>query len=353
MKPNTSHQKAGQWATFSVIALSSANLLFATPQSAPSGESEIGEFIQMDISADKRLQGAEMNVRIENGIAIISGTAKTLAQTERASARAIASDGVNVVLNQVGIVPESSSNIVEKAKAALRKQKIFRADQVVVTANGSRVSLAGKVGVLDEKDLAREIVSEIPGVTAIDNDLTVTFEGIREDAQIAEQLHFLIKDDPLYEGLDLTATVKSGTVSLSGEVGSRGEYDRLVRRSYVTGIIDVQISGLSINSDLAMEGLADKEYSQDQSLEALKAALAIDSRINANLIETKMADGVITLKGSVGQIAESDAVETTARGIPGVLRVENELKIVRGGEIAGTNREFKSASAPPLMKPRR
>ena len=351
MKPKTSHQKAGQWATFSVIAISSANLLFATPQSAPSGESEVGEFIQMDISSDKKLQGSEMNVRIENGIAIISGTAVTLAQIERATARAIASEGVKVVLNQVSIASDPSSNIAEKAKTALRKQKIFLADGVVVSAQGSRISLSGKVGALDEKDLAREIVSEIPGVVAIDNNLVVTFEGIREDSQIASQLRFMINDDPLYEGLHLVANVKSGTVSLSGEVGSRGEYDRLVRRSYVTGITDVQVSALSINTDLAMEGLADKEYSQDQSMEALKAALNVDSRIDAKTIQPEMSVGVVTLKGSVPNIAASDAVESTARGIPGILRVSNELKIDGGTEIAAARGGLKFASVAPLMKP--
>ncbi len=327
-------------------------MVFATPQAAPSGDSEIAEFIQMDVSADQKLRGSEINVRIENEIAILTGDARSLAQVERASSRAIASDGVSVVLSQLKIAPESESAVTENAKSALRKQRIFRADDVVASVSGNRVSLTGRVGTLDEKDLAREIVSEVPGVAAIDNNLVVTFEGIREDAQIAEQLKFVIKRDPLCEGLDLVASVKSGTVSLSGEVGSRGEYDRLIRRSYVTGVMDVQVSNLSINSDLAMEGLADKEYSAEQSLAALRAALNVDCRIEAKLIQSEMNEGVISLKGSVRTVAESDAVETTARGIPGVLRVANELKTTGGLQIASVKREFAAASV-PLMKPSR
>lgn len=345
----TSHHKAGQWATLSLLAIGSTHLAFATPEAAPSGDSEVAEFIQMDLSADRKLRGAEMNISIENGIAILTGTANSLAQAERATARANAGDGVQAVSNQVVIKPGKSNELVAKAKDALLKQKTFVANGVTVIANGPRISLAGKVGTPDEKDLAREIVSEVPGVLAIDNNLTVTFEGIREDAQITEQLHFLIQDDPLYEGLDLVVTVKSGTATFSGEVGSRGELNRLVRRSYVTGVIDVQISNISINSNLKMEGVMDKNYSQEESLAALKGALAADPRIDAKNINTGMTDGTLTLKGSVSQLVERDVAESAARGIPGVLSVSNELKIAAGTEMATAKSEVKSASVPVMQ----
>lgn len=352
MKPMTSHLKARQWATLSLLAIGSANFAFATPEAAPSGDSEVAEFIHMDLNADPKLRGADMNISIENGIAILTGSANSLAQAERATARANASEGVRAVSNQLVIKPGKTADLIARAKTVLAKQKTFTADGVTVTANGPRISLVGKVGTPDEKDLAREIVSEVPGVLAIDNNLTVTYEGIREDSQITEQLHLIIQDDPLYEGLDLIASVKSGTVTFSGEVGSRGELDRLVRRSYVTGVTDVQISNIGINGNLKMEGVMDKNYSQEESLAALKGALAADPRIDAKNIRSEMADGVITLKGNVSQLAESDIAESTARGIPGVLSVSNELKISGGTEVAAAKSEFKSASAPVMQASR-
>jgi osmotically-inducible protein OsmY len=333
------------------VIIGSSSLATATPEAPPEGEDASTEFIQTDVNADTKLEGAKIQVRVEKQIAILTGQSRTLAQAERAAARAIASANVNAVVNQVEVLP--NPNIATAAKSVLRDQKMFRANDVTVKVSGPRVSLTGKVGTWDEKDLARELISEVPGVVAIDNKLEITFEGVRTDAQIEEQLRFLIKDDPLYEGLNLAATVKDGTVRLSGEVGSRGEYDRLVRRSYVTGIVDVQISGLSINRQLALEGLDDKDYTTEQSLEALHAALAADSRINAKAIRADMVEGEIALKGSVGNPAEKDAVEATARAIPGVLRVASQLKISSGSGIAdGKHAEFKAAS-PPLMKPRR
>lgn len=350
MKPTKQFLQFGQWAAFSVAVMGSANILFATPQLEPSGDDEIAAFIQMDIRADEHMKGAKVDVKIDDGIAILTGRANSLAQTERATARAIASNSVQAVVNQMEIKEAPSKEIAAGAKLSLETQKLIRASDISVITNGSRLILKGEVGTWDESDLAREIVSEIPGVAAIENHLTVNFEGERTDAQIAAQLKFIINDDPLYEGLHLVANVKSGTVKLGGEVGSRGEFDRLVRRSYVTGVVDVQLSGLSINSDLAMEAVGDKDYTPEQSIAALGAALAHDSRIKAEAIQLGMADGVMALKGTVPTLAQSDAVQSTARGIPGVLRVDNQLRIGNEPELVTRASEVKSASA-PLMKP--
>lgn len=349
MKPKSFYQKIGRWTPLPLLVIGSANFLYATPQAAPSGDTEIAEFIQMDMGADKRMQGADIKVRIEKNIAALTGNVRSLAQAERATARAIASEGVDAVLNQTVVSPAPA--IAENAKKALRAQKMFHPDGIVVSVSGARVSLTGSAGTLDEKELAREVVSEVPGVVAVDNSIVVTYEGIREDSQIAEQLRFLIKDDPLYEGLDMVVSVKSGTVTLNGAVGSRGEYDRLIRRSYVTGVMEVRTAKLRVETDLAMEGLVDKDYSKEQSLQAFHAVMNADNRVDPSSLKATMDDGVMTLKGSVKNIATRDVVESTARGIPGVLRVSDELKIFDGGD-AVASREFAAAS-PPLMKPER
>lgn len=352
MKPEKTFQQRGQWSALAAVAFGSTALASATPQLEPEGAAEIAGFIQTDVEADSRMEGAKVSVRVDDGIAILTGDVASLAQAERATARTIASKGVRAVVNQVTVKPESASDIPGKVKAALQAQKMMQADDISVAVSGSRVRLAGKVGVWDEKDLAREIVSEVPGVTVIENDLVVTDEGVRDDSQIEQQLRFMIQDDPLYDGLDLSVSVTSGTASLTGEVGSRGEFNRLVRRSYVTGVTDVSIVGLGIDGSLVMEGLEDKNPSAGEALASLKEALAKDSRVPASAIVASMKDGVVILKGEVRGTAESDAAESTSRAIPGVLRVSNELKISSGYASAGRKAEMKAAS-PPLMRPGR
>jgi osmotically-inducible protein OsmY len=330
------------WSAFTAMAIGSTGLLLGTPQTAPESPEELAEFIRMDVGADRRMDGAQVDVSIRNHIAVLSGSARTLAQSERAAARTIASRGVFAVVNQIRVEPTSGAAPEKEARDALRSQNIFKADGVMVSISGSRAVMTGKVGVEDEKHLAREIVSEVPGISTIENRLVVTSEGTRSDAQIEAQLSFLIQDDPLYDGLDLMAKANAGTVTLSGSVGTAGERDRLVRRSYVTGVTEVVVKGLYLDSDLAMEGLEDKEYTGAQMLEALNAALAADSRVGAVAIRPAIRDGVIILKGDVRGAAQRDAAEATARSIPGVLAVSNELTISKDSDIR--------AASPPLVK---
>lgn len=350
MKPTTIFHKSRPWAALAAAAFGSVASVMATPQLEPESADEISSFIQTDINADSRMKGTDVKIHMDDGVAILTGEVASLAQAERATARAVASKGVRAVVNQVKVSNGlEAAPLTVKIKSALREQKMFHADQIGVTVTGSRVVLAGKVGVWDEKDLAREVVSEIPGVTAIENKIVITDEGVRDDAQITSQLRHMIQDDPLYDGLDLTVKVKDGTASLTGEVGSRGEFDRLVRRSYVTGVMDVNIVGLGIDGSLVMEGLGDKNPSPDEALSTLKQALAKDSRVPAGSIDASLKDGVVLLKGDVEGITQSDAAEATARAIPGVLRVSNELKVGSYAAAAGKV-EFKAASA-PLIRP--
>lgn len=345
MKLDTHSQKLGRW-TVLALSISSTTLLFASPQLAPIGGSEIAEFIQMDMRSDNAMSGTDVIVRMDDDTAILTGTARTMAQTERAAARAIATEGVRAVVNQVRIAP--AEGILEKAKSALAHQKMFPSEKVIVTSTGSGISLSGQVGSADEKELAREVVSEVPGVVVIRNELAVTFTGGREDSQIEEQLRFITKNDPLCTGLTLKPSVQSGVVTWRGEVGSRAELARLVRRSQVSGVRDVRTSGVRIDGNLAMEGLGDKAYSNEESLTSLRDALDRDSRVNSKSVRVKFENGIVSLKGEVASLGEKEAVESSARCVPGVLRVSNDLEITENP----TPRNEMKFTSPPVVKPR-
>lgn len=321
------------------FSLASSAFAGASPEAPAGNNEEAVAMIQMDLNSDSRLKGTQIRVGIENGIAILEGKSGSLAQAERAGARAIASSSVKALVNKVEIGELPAPEMLKAARAILKQQKMIRANDINVAVSDSRLTLTGEVGTWDEKELARELVSSVPGVKVIENRLVENFEGVRTDSQIEEQLKYIIQDDPLYEGLHLTVSAKEGTVRLGGTVGSKGEFDRLVRRSYVTGVMDVQISGLNIDSDLAMEGLEDKDYTPEQSLAAFREALAKDSRVDASGIRPALEDGTLILKGTVAGREAKDVVEATGRAIPGVLRVSNELKVSKAGELAAKTPE--------------
>lgn len=352
MKPLSSKSLFSHWAAITTMTLGSITLLFATPQTAPSGDAEVTEFLQMEVDHDPQLEGSRIQIEIRDGIATLTGEADSMAQAERASARAIASVGVRAVVNQVKIAPQPKFVILNGAKSALSGQKMVNSGRIRVSVTGQRAVMEGNVPTADEKELAREILFGVPGVAAVENHLTVSGNGGRDDSQIAEHLRFLIRRDPLCEGLDLTVTVNSGSAKISGEVGTSQEVGRLLRRCRVEGVSTFRTTELKVNSDLAMEGIAEKEYSKVESVAALREAIAQDSRINARSITIAMNDGVVLLTGKIRSQAEGDAAEFTARSIPGVQRVVSHLGIQNRPEVAGDPPDIRAASSRPTPRGR-
>lgn len=334
MKPSSFTNNLSRWTSFSAATLGSVAFLFATPQIEPDGVIEVAEFIQMEIFHDAMMEGSDITVGIDGGIATLKGSVASLAQAERAASKALTSPDVLTVVNQIEVTPQKESSILSRAKNLLASQKVIDASRISVSVDGSHVILEGNAGSIDEGELAREIVSEANGVTAVKNNLVVDFLSIRTDKQIAAQLEYSINDDPLFTGLHIAPVVKDGVVAWSGEVGSRGEFDRLIRRSYVTGVIEVNAKSVSVNGDLAMEAVEDKNYSPSQTLEAINAAIEHDSRLDSDHVSVAMNQGVVTLKGSVETIVQSDALELTARCIPGVLAVSNRISVHSSDNVA-------------------
>ncbi|MFT4175742.1 MAG: BON domain-containing protein [Luteolibacter sp.] len=333
MKTRTFSSTGIRSAMVAITFLSGSHFVIATPEATPTAPEEVARVIEMDVRADMEMRDTEIRVTLRNGIAVLEGKVATLNQSERAMERALATIGVRAVANLVEIQP-AREPLKSEVRSSLRSQVLLDASNITISENQGRVVLAGTVGTWDEQELARELVSRVAGVWAIDNRLEVTYEGIRTDAQIQAQLKEMIADDPLYAGLDLTATVKEGVVSLNGKVGSKAEMDRLIRRSYVTGVFEVQTGKLSIDPDLAMEILTDKELTPEQTLATYQEVLELDPRVDAASIKASLHEGVMTLRGHVRDMREKDAAEANARGVPGVDKVSNELRVRANREVA-------------------
>jgi osmotically-inducible protein OsmY len=327
MNTNTANQKA-RWMTIALI--SSTAFAYATPEMVPSAPGEISDYIQMEISSDTRMDGTEVSAELRDGIALLSGKVETLDQAERAAERAMSVVKVRAVVNRIEIENDgvSDASLNSAVRTALDKNKALDASRITVDVKNGKAVLDGAVGTWDEQEIARETVSKVPGVTVIENRTEVTFDGIRSDEQIAEQLVQLIANDPLCDGLAISVSVKEGVVKLKGELGSSGEYDRLVRRSSVTGVFE------------------DKNFTPEQMMVALNDAIKADRRIDPALISGQISEGVVTLSGQVPDEGMKNAAESTARGVPGVIAVNNQIGV---GE---TQRPLVSANA-PVVTPRR
>lgn len=321
--------RATRWMTLAAAI----GLASATPEFGPQGDSETADFIAMDVKADKRMVGCKVEVTVENGIATLNGTALSLEQAERAAARAMATNEVRAVVNRLRIIDPIAKDAVlaERVQQRLAKNESIDASRIRVLVDGRKATLTGQVGSWDEQELAREIATEIPGLREINNRLEVTFDTVRTDAAIKAQILHMVHDDPLCDGITVDVKVKDGVVSLGGEVGSSTEKDQLVHRSHVTGVTDVWADDIMINRDLAMEGMRGKVAKPAETLRSLQDAFASDPRLKGADIEASAAGNQVTLTGIVPSDEARAAAESTARGIPGVMIVANEIRIAGGG----------------------
>ncbi len=319
-----------------MVLVAAMGTALATPEAGPAGDAGTADFIEMDVEADQIMIGSRIAVKVRDGIATLTGTVLSLEQSERAAARAAATEGIRGVVSLVKIVdPVAKDNVLaDRMQLRLANHPAIDASRVKVTVSDRIATLSGRIGSWDEQELARDIATEIPGIRRIENHLEVTFDTIRTDEAIAAQIRHMIARDPLYSGVPIDVSVKEGVVSLGGEVGSTGEKEQLVHTSHVTGVTEVWADDIMINSDLAMEGLRGKVSTPAATLRALDAAFAQDPRLQGADIRATLVGSRVTLGGTAPNEDARAAAESTARGVPGILMVSNEIRV--GGLTAPT-----------------
>ena len=318
----------------------------ATPSPGPEAGAETADFIAVDIQGDRRMVGSKVDVSVAGDIATLSGNAVSLEQAERAAARAKSMDGIRAVVNHLKIVDPVAKDAIlaERVQQRLVKSPALDASRVKVSVDKRRAVLSGQIGSWDEQELAREIATEIPGIKEVDNRLEVTFDTVRTDAAIKAQIEYMVADDPLYAGIQIDVIVKDGVVNLGGAVGSTGEKDQLVSRSHVTGVTGVKADDVMISRELAMEGMSGKVPSPKATLEAWAAASSADPRLKHSEIHADIDKNVLKLTGVAPTQEAKAAAESTARGLPGVSVVANEIQVTGGSETASAGKTGQVAS---------
>ena len=115
-----------------------------------------------------------MKVKVEKGVVTLSGNLEWYYQRSAAEADLRKLPGVIGLNNDILIKPRvQASNVRDQIKAALKRRAQIEADHITVTTDGSKVTLGGKVNTWYERRLAESTAWEAPGVTQVENRLTV------------------------------------------------------------------------------------------------------------------------------------------------------------------------------------
>ena len=119
--------------------------------------------------------------------------------------------------------PVQATDTDAKIASSFKQTYVYRTylndDAITAVAKDGVVTLAGTVAQASHKTLAQETALRLPGVTRVDNQLTVPAGGVVEnsDAWVANQVKLALQ---FHRTVNATATfikVKDGIVTLTGE----------------------------------------------------------------------------------------------------------------------------------------
>jgi len=173
---------------------------------------------------DGRVDAAEVNVDVENGKVVLGGTVPTLIARHFAAADALSVAGVTSLDNQLGVrypasvTAPSDEQIRSNVENLLEWSSHIDAENVRVRVNNGIVTLEGSVDALWKKSRAEDIVSQLTGVTAIDNKLTGVPTKDTTDQMIAESVVSALNRNPMINADAVDVRVANAVVRLSGAV---------------------------------------------------------------------------------------------------------------------------------------
>lgn len=213
---------------------------------------------------------------------------------------------------------ESEDNaIMGDVIAALAASPDVFVNCITVHVQDGFVRLQGIIDTLSEKVLAEQIARQSPGVTGVQNDLTIS-----ADIDVSDlALQRAVEDQFAKAGLTTVgARVEAGNAFLMGNVPNIGVKEQAISVARtVTGLRDVIATELEIPEG---EPLADLKLA-----EKVTEAISENAYIYATDLTVTARDGNVIIDGEVPENAQIDLANTLVEGVPGVKSVVNHLSV--------------------------
>ncbi len=221
--------------------------------------------------------------------------------------------------------PETDRKIEDAAKASYNYRTVLE-DHVKVKAKDGIVTLTGTVQDSDYKELAEDTVKNIPGVTAVYNEIAVKpAHPENSDEWIAFKIRSRLLVKSNVSATTTKVAVKGGAVTLTGTA------DNLAQKE-LTGIYAKEIEGVkSVQNDIvvkAVPGESMGEKIDDASITSqVKYSLLRHKSTSALKTKVTTVDGVVTITGEAESDAERTLAGKLALGVRGVKSVENNMTV--------------------------
>lgn len=270
-----------------VLASASAALFGLTPW-ATAGDlaSQLSEARQEGsiwtaFALNRHLSPFRINVDVENGRALLTGSVESEVERDLAEQIALGIDGIQTVDNQLRVDPQiqpevGSESLVQRldnatltatVKSKLLWNRHTEGLDIDVDSQNGVVTLSGQAQSALAKELAGKLAANTRGVREVNNQLTVAgapATPLSDTAAEAEQavekagaalgdawISSKVKASFLYsrhlDGLNIAVQTRDGVVTLSGVVASAAEKDLAIETARnIRGVREVQAAALRV-----------------------------------------------------------------------------------------------------------
>lgn len=198
--------------------------------------------------------------------------------------------------------------------------RVINGAHIGVAVKDGVVTLSGYVGSCAEKLAAEKAVKRVKGVKAIAEEIDIRFPEDKKtaDDEIAARAVSLLRWSAVVPADSVMVKVQEGRVNLSGQVNwqfQRSAAEAEIRR--LSGVVGV------VNSITIKPRVQPADVKRQ-----IEAALKRNAEIDAQGIRVSVEDGGrVSLDGTVHDWREREAVEHAAWLAPGVMRVDDRLRI--------------------------
>jgi osmotically-inducible protein OsmY len=295
-------------------------------------DSDINYWVNEALFEDSRIDASDITTTTLDGIVTLSGTVRNLAAKEYADSETKKIRGVFGVINKILVMPDFrfDTDIAQDVRHRIVNSSTIVSNNINVVSLDGKVSLAGEVDSWAEKQEAGLLASEVRGVAAVNNDLSVRYKSKRSDQEIKKDAISALNRDVYLTGLPIDVSVKDGIVTLKGDVGSQYEKDRARNKTYSLNNVR------RVENDLKIVGWENRgtrkeiAFSTDSKLlNAISDEFLQDSRIDDSNIDTTVSLGHVTLTGSVPTHYQKRIAGEDATNVVGIGWISNNL-YVRG-----------------------
>lgn len=206
--------------------------------------------------------------------------------------------------------------------AELKWNPRIKSNQIGVIVKDGAVTLTGMVETFAEKMHAGRAAKIVKGVRAVAEDIEVKLptQIKRTDEGIAEQAARMLTWNSTLRDTNVQAEVRNGRVILTGEVDWLYQKETAAKRvAELEGVTGV-FNQITIRAPKSADA-------RDVKREIM-SALQRHANLEASKVDISVAEGKVTLEGTVDAYHDRDLIEDAARGTEGVRDVVDNIRVL-------------------------